>query len=286
MYLIASSFAAALFGDLRALRAGVGEHEGLRCGVKGLPTPFLSPEFFTRTDGGGVRSLLPDALGSTVALGDNTGTLQTQYTYEPFGFVSQTGASSTSNYKFTGREDDGSGLFYYRARYYQPRFQRFIAEDPIGFGGGDVNFYSYVRNSPLLWIDPLGLAPPSNMPPDFDICLAIRQAQAWGMDQNRWIDNFWLQQVRKGGNWDLKNIYRNSAYRNAGNYVYGLTGRAFGLDSDTIQAGAGAANILDNGWGAADPGSWFDTKIGHQWVIQGIADYDIGYWKSRCACAP
>jgi RHS repeat-associated protein len=114
-------------------------------------------EFFTRTDGVGVRSLLPDALGSTVALGDGTGTLQTQYTYEPFGFVSQTGAASTSSYKFTGREDDGSGLMYYRARYYQPRLQRFISEDPLGFDGGDVNLYGYVRNNPLTFIDPLGL---------------------------------------------------------------------------------------------------------------------------------
>ncbi|NOU11968.1 MAG: RHS repeat protein [Nitrospira sp.] len=67
-------------------------------------------EFFTRTDGAGVRSLLPDPLGSTVALGDGTGTLQAQYTYEPFGVTTQTGAASTNSYKYTGREDDGSGL--------------------------------------------------------------------------------------------------------------------------------------------------------------------------------
>ena len=115
-------------------------------------------EFFTRTDGVGVRSLLPDALGSTVALADNTGALQTQYTYEPFGFVSQTGAASTSSYKYTGREDDGTGLYYYRARYYQPRLQRFIAEDPIGFSSGDVNLYGYVSNNPIDSIDPLGLS--------------------------------------------------------------------------------------------------------------------------------
>jgi RHS repeat-associated protein len=113
-------------------------------------------EFFTRTDGVGVRSLLPDALGSTVALGDNTGTLQTQYTYEPFGFVSQTGASSTSSYKYTGREDDGSGLSYYRARYYQPRLQRFIAEDPVGFASGDFNLYAFLGNNPTNDVDPLG----------------------------------------------------------------------------------------------------------------------------------
>jgi RHS repeat-associated protein len=115
-------------------------------------------EFFMRTDGVGVRSLLPDALGSTVALGDGTGTLQTQYTYEPFGFVSQTGAASTNSYKYTGREDDGTGLLYYRARYYQPRFQRFISEDPVEFMGGSINVYTYVHNKPLRLIDPLGLA--------------------------------------------------------------------------------------------------------------------------------
>ncbi len=116
--------------------------------------------FFTRTDGVGTRVLLTDALGSTVALGDGTGTLQTQYTYEPFGFVSQTGAASTSSYKFTGREDDGSGLYYYRARYYQPRFQRFISEDPIRFRGG-INLYGYVRNNPIKQTDPTGLGPKS-----------------------------------------------------------------------------------------------------------------------------
>jgi RHS repeat-associated protein len=101
-------------------------------------------EFFQRTDGVGSRALLPDALGSTVALGDGTGTLQTQYTYEPFGYATQTGQANTSSYKYTGREDDGSGLYYYRARYYHPRLQRFIAEDPIGFGGGDLNLYGYL----------------------------------------------------------------------------------------------------------------------------------------------
>lgn len=97
-------------------------------------------DFFTRTDGVGTRALLTDALGSTVALGDGTGTLQTQYTYEPFGFTTQTGSASTSSYKYTGREDDGTGLMYYRARYYQSRLQRFISEDPITFEGGRCEF--------------------------------------------------------------------------------------------------------------------------------------------------
>jgi RHS repeat-associated protein len=90
-------------------------------------------EFFTRTDGAGGWALLTDALGSTVALGDGTGTLQTQYTYEPFGYVTQRGQANSSSYKYTGREDDGSGL------YYDPRLQRFLSEDLLG--GGEVNLY-------------------------------------------------------------------------------------------------------------------------------------------------
>ena len=114
-------------------------------------------EFFTRTDGVGARALLTDTLGSTVALGDGTGTLQTQYTYEPFGYTTQTGQTNSNSFKYTGREDDGSGLYYYRARYYHPRLQRFIAEDPIGLLSGSFNFYAYVDNNPIKSVDPLGL---------------------------------------------------------------------------------------------------------------------------------
>ena|SRR5437867_3163297 len=46
---------------------------------------------------------------------------------------------------------------YYRARYYHTDLQRFISEDPIGFRGGDVNVYAYVRNRPVSTTDPLGL---------------------------------------------------------------------------------------------------------------------------------
>jgi len=115
-------------------------------------------EFFTRTDGVGARALLTDALGSTVALGDGTGSLVTQYTYEPFGYTTESGSASTNSFKYTGREDDGSGLLYYRARYYHPRLQRFISEDPIGFLGS-LNLYEYVGNNPVMRVDPSGLIP-------------------------------------------------------------------------------------------------------------------------------
>jgi len=50
-----------------------------------------------------------------------------------------------------------NGLQYMRARYYDPEVGRFISEDPIGFGGGDVNLYAYCIGNPINRIDPDGL---------------------------------------------------------------------------------------------------------------------------------
>ena len=65
------------------------------------------------------------------------------------------GTASANNFKFTGREDDGTGLYYYRARYYDPSTGRFISEDPKGFGAG-INFYAYTSNNPINGNDPSG----------------------------------------------------------------------------------------------------------------------------------
>jgi RHS repeat-associated protein len=111
----------------------------------------------SRTEATGTTSFLPDGLGSTIALTDSAGTLQTQYTYEPFGKTTATGAASTNAFTYTDREDDGTGLYYYRTRYYHPALQRFVSEDPIGFDGGDTNLYAYVGNDPVNFIDPHGL---------------------------------------------------------------------------------------------------------------------------------
>jgi RHS repeat-associated protein len=113
-------------------------------------------QLFSRTDASGVTSPLSDALGSNIALADATGAVQTQYSYEPFGKTTMTGATTTNTQRYTGREDDATGLYYYRARYYSPTFQRFINEDPIGLAGG-VNVYAYVQNNPVGLRDPSGL---------------------------------------------------------------------------------------------------------------------------------
>jgi len=114
-------------------------------------------ELLTRTDASGTNSYLPDGLCSTLALIDSAGVLQTQYTYDPFGNTTTSGAATTNKNAYTGREEDGTGLYYLRNRYYSPGLQRFISEDPIEFTGGDANLYSYVLNNPILYTDPNGL---------------------------------------------------------------------------------------------------------------------------------
>jgi RHS repeat-associated protein len=114
-------------------------------------------EYFARSDASGNSFFFPDDLGSSVALTDSAGVVQTEYTYEPFGRTTVTGAASFNPLQYTGRENDGTGLYYYRARYYHPALQRFMSEGPIEFGGGDINLYAYVRNSPTNTIDPTGL---------------------------------------------------------------------------------------------------------------------------------
>lgn len=117
-------------------------------------------ETFTRTDGAGTSTLLVDALGSTLELANASGVLQTHYTYEPFGATTVSGAASTSAAQFTGRENDGTGLYFYRARYYAPSIGRFLSEDPLKCQrDAGVDLYTYVGNDPLDLKDPSGLAP-------------------------------------------------------------------------------------------------------------------------------
>jgi RHS repeat-associated protein len=111
----------------------------------------------SRTSGGLTSSYMDDALGSKMALTDSTGSVQTAYQYEPYGEVTTGGAASSNDVQYTGRENDGSGLYYYRARYYSSVLKRFISEDPIGFMGG-VNPYAYAEGNPLMFIDPFGFA--------------------------------------------------------------------------------------------------------------------------------
>ena len=113
-------------------------------------------ETLSRTDSTGSYSYLTDNLDSTLALTNSSGAISTSYNYEPYGNTTQTGSASTNALQYSGRENDGTGLYYNRARYYSPGYGRFIGEDPIGLLGG-INNYAYADGDPIDFYDPYGL---------------------------------------------------------------------------------------------------------------------------------
>jgi RHS repeat-associated protein len=108
----------------------------------------------------GVRYPLATQPNTTVATVDGKGLVDGQYSYEPYGATSVTQAAKADYpFLFTGRTRVTDGLYYYRARFLDPVTSRFVSEDPLGFGGGGPNVYSYVGERPLDRLDPNGKNP-------------------------------------------------------------------------------------------------------------------------------
>jgi RHS repeat-associated protein len=98
-----------------------------------------------------------DGLGSITSLTSGSGSIVESYTFDSFGKTTASTGSVTNPFQYTGREfDQETGLYFYRARYYDPTSGRFLSEDPIGFGGGR-NFYNYALGDPTNFSDPTGL---------------------------------------------------------------------------------------------------------------------------------
>ena len=119
----------------------------------------LSPDkTYARTTSSATESLLTDALGSTIALAGSTGKAETSYTYDPFGSTTKEGTASENPFQYAGRENDGDGLYYNRARYDSPADARFISQDPLGQEANEPsgNVYLYAGDSPTNAIDPYG----------------------------------------------------------------------------------------------------------------------------------
>jgi RHS repeat-associated protein len=107
-----------------------------------------------------------NALWSVAAVTDSTGSPKERYTYDAYGAPTITNGSFTvitntaigNPWMFTGRQfDQETGVYYYRARYYDPAKGRFLSRDPLGYKDGS-NLYWYVKDNPANKIDPLGLS--------------------------------------------------------------------------------------------------------------------------------
>ena len=154
---------------------------------------------------GTVRDMARYASGTT--------TIVNHRKFDAFGNLT---AESDSTVKFlfsyTGREWDGdAGLYYYRARWYDPKMGRFVSEDPMGFAAGDTNVSRYVGNSPTVRTDPTGLW-------SYEAHLKILNE----FFRRRWSDdNFTLEHridmAREGRNMDVNDTLFNA--NNAAHYM-------------------------------------------------------------------
>ncbi len=109
--------------------------------------------------GGAIGYYHSDGLGSITSLSDSTGATTASYTFDAFGNLTAFTGTLTNPFGYTARElDTETGLYYYRARYYDPFIGRFSSEDPGRFPGG-IDFYTYVENDPVGLIDPFGFCP-------------------------------------------------------------------------------------------------------------------------------
>ncbi|MEQ1741238.1 MAG: RHS repeat-associated core domain-containing protein, partial [Candidatus Nitrotoga sp.] len=105
-------------------------------------------EMLARFTAAGAQHYLTDALGSVVAMLKDDASVQNYYAYSPYGETTPSANDDGNSSEYTGRENDLTGVYYYRARYFDPVLKRFISADPIGLGGG-VNFYGYVGGNPV-----------------------------------------------------------------------------------------------------------------------------------------
>jgi RHS repeat-associated protein len=125
----------------------------------GLTTWHWEPETFTpvaKEKEGRRWSIATDHLGTPSAMYDELGQLAWQMQLDLYGVGRPDTAEQTCPWRWPGQyEDDETGLYYNRFRYYDPGTGRYISQDPIGLAGG-MSLYGYVDDTTAL-TDPFGL---------------------------------------------------------------------------------------------------------------------------------
>jgi RHS repeat-associated protein len=132
-----------------------------------------------------------DGLGSTTAMTDSTGSTVNTYAYDAFGNVLSSVEATANPFQYAGAYgvmNEGNGLLYMRARYYDPEIGRFLTQDPIGVPGG-VNLYAYVGSNPVNLVDPTGLqgSNSSNSGGNNILNHWWNQAVKWAKDPVNWV---------------------------------------------------------------------------------------------------
>ncbi|MEQ8787151.1 MAG: RHS repeat-associated core domain-containing protein [Pirellulaceae bacterium] len=100
-----------------------------------------------------------DGQGSTLALTDEAGEVTDEYSYSAFGETTKQIGTTENSRRYVGEKgyecDSEVGVYYVRARQYEPRNARWLSRDPLGIIDG-INLYTYCKNDPSVFSDPQG----------------------------------------------------------------------------------------------------------------------------------
>ena len=126
----------------------------------GMVTWVFEPGSFAplaKIEGGQRFGVVTDHLGTPRMIADEAGALAWKAQLDVYGVAQNDVALTTCPWRWPGQyEDEETGLYYNRFRYYDPEAGRYVSQDPIGLWGGPA-LYAYVHD-PLTWLDPFGLS--------------------------------------------------------------------------------------------------------------------------------
>jgi RHS repeat-associated protein len=155
----------------------------------------LGRRIAVRDSATGVHYILSDNLGSSTVVTDSGGVVQGTMKYYPYGSERSATGDMVTDKLFTGQQKEPEavsalGLYDYGARFYSTLTGRFVSPDPLVAAPGDpqtLNRYAYVRNNPLIFVDPTGLT-------ECIVCGVGQSCEEGGIgDFKNWTIQYWIE---------------------------------------------------------------------------------------------
>ena len=271
-------------------------------------------------DGGTLRFLLGDHLGSTSVAADTSGAKLGEVRYYAWGAERYTAGSTPTTYRYTGQRNESElGLMFYGARWYDPALGRWAQADSIVPQPGNpqsLNRYTYVNNNPLKYVDPSGHC--AEIESNDPACWALYGQVAgafgsavptdlwmWSIDQLSHLEGWLRRGIRFTGlqQWAASNVdwvvqgldlVQSALGSELTNAIYGLGGTGvFPMINITGQTPVGDENVPARGdrngiswnFGAAGDALSFIFNVIHETghVVDtqlGLLKFGGGFWST------
>ncbi len=206
----------------------------------------------------------PDHLGSSSYITNLDGEVVQHIEYVPFGevFVEERNNIWNTPYLFNAKEfDEETGLYYYGARYYEPKTSMWISTDPLQEKYFNVSSYCYVLNNPLKLVDPDGkvvIASDQNAKRNIINTLSVEESKYVKFDDNGRL-NYELLSEYKGSSENfmaLKTLSESST-----NYIFAVSNKDIN-GKQFYEKGTNLEHPENFSYGVTNlPGAEFDPSI-------------------------